>query len=98
MLEKGQHIVVRVSEVLGHCPLHVVGEEFEFADRTPPGLCAQAFVELYPLLTTIALGGTLPEQGCPDPERFACGGCDAQSNRAVFRIIRVSGENVRATD
>lgn len=54
---------------------HKVGDRFEVqANEQPAGLCAWAFNSIFPFLTVLRFGGSLPweEEGeakvcCPDP-------------------------------
>jgi uncharacterized repeat protein (TIGR04076 family) len=44
---------------------HHVGDTFEFAWKTPAGLCPESFVGMYPLLQSLRVLGDMRELGSP---------------------------------
>lgn len=87
-------IKIRVAEVRGSCAAHLkVGDEFEINENGQPvpiNFCGWAFVTLYPFITPLRYGGTLPWE--PDPNK-AYVSCPDPYNTVVFEIIRVEDED-----
>jgi uncharacterized repeat protein (TIGR04076 family) len=48
---------------------HHVGETFEFAWKTPAGMCPESFVGMYPLLEALRVLGDMRELGSPQRNR-----------------------------
>ena len=90
-MSKVYRIIARVHETraeLGKspCRLYKVGDEFDTSqpeDRAK--ICRWAFNSLFPFLTVLEFGGTLPWE--PDPDR-AYVACPDPHNIVVFELRR----------
>lgn len=92
-------IRIRVVSVKGHCAANLkVGDTFEIDSNgqpVPVQFCGWAFVTLWPFITPLRYGGTLPWEkdpnkayvSCPDPE-----------NTVVFEISRTPDDTPFESD
>lgn len=86
-------LIGKIVEVKGECSAgHRVGDEFEMtlfsedtakAHRTPD-VCAFLYYELFPYLTTLQFGGTLPWEKNEDRFLVSC----PDNNKVVIEITR----------
>jgi len=81
-------VVVRIISQKGTCSAgHRVGDEWVIkGEHAPAGMCMYAFNSLFPFITALAFGGTLPWEPNPDITTVACP--DAK-NPVVFELKRV---------
>ncbi len=87
-MAKSSDVEIKVAAQTGHCSAeHKVGDSWVISgNRTPPGMCAAAFVTLFPTIRTLMWGGSFPRAdkngvvkiACPDP-----------GNPVVFEIKRI---------
>jgi uncharacterized repeat protein (TIGR04076 family) len=68
-------VKVTVVSQQGHCAYgHAVGHEWICDSLTPGGMCASAYIAIYPTIRALAAGGTFPwankdgslDLACPD--------------------------------
>ncbi len=88
-------IKIRVKEIRGKgkCAAGLkVGDEFEINENGQPvpiSFCAWAFNAMWPFITAIRYGGTLPWEKDPDKAYVAC---PDPETTVIFEIIREKDE------
>ncbi len=89
--QKLYKIKIKVVEIRGNgkCAAGLkVGDEFEIdknGQPVPINFCAWAFVSLWPFITPLRYGGTLPWEKDPDKAFVAC---PDPETTVIFQIIR----------
>uniref|UniRef100_A0A7C4U465 TIGR04076 family protein n=1 Tax=Caldisericum exile TaxID=693075 RepID=A0A7C4U465_9BACT len=88
-------IKIKVVEVRGICTANLkVGDEFEIDSNGQPvpiNFCGWAFVTLWPFITPLRYGGTLPWERDPNKAYVSC---PDPYNTVVFEICRYGEEYV----
>ena len=84
-------IKITVISQEGHCANgHKVGDQWIIReDKTPEGICGNAYNSLFPFIQVLQYGGVYPwreEQGNPDVDWVAC---PDGKNPLVFKIERL---------
>jgi uncharacterized repeat protein (TIGR04076 family) len=98
-MSKVYRIIARVHELRQEpgkspCRLYKVGEEFDISKPEERAkICRWAFNSLFPFLTVLEFGGSLPWE--PDPER-AYVACPDPHNIVVFELRRMEPLEERA--
>ena len=65
--DEAEAFVAEVARVMSECPAgHQVGDRFTFGQRTPCGMCGEAFVEIHPHLQALQRRGQTIAVACPE--------------------------------
>ncbi len=77
-------VMVTVVSQKGTCGHgHTVGQTFRCGGKTPDGLCASAYVAIYPTIRALAAGGTFPWAAADGSLELAC---PDGANPVIFRL------------